>query len=183
MQGTIIGLFRDLRGIATATNSRRTYCALFDWLYPQHFAVLVKCLEVRGGGRRCAVWGSGACATTQRKWEDAGSKQGEERGGGAGGTRGNALDHVSYKLLTPQCQPQLGDVSTYNHSCSFWSTSWDATQVGAFMLPILPPSPQAWADVPEVTTPMLKFMAEFVFNKSTRLTFDASSPSGILLFR
>lgn len=46
-----------------------------------------------------------------------------------------------------------------------------------------PTLPQAWADVPEVTTPMLKFMAEFVLNKSTRLTFDASSPSGILLFR
>lgn len=42
---------------------------------------------------------------------------------------------------------------------------------------------QAWADCPDVTTPLLKFMAEFVFNKSTRLTFDASSPNGILLFR
>lgn len=86
LKGTIVGLFRDLRGLATATNSRRTYCAMFDWLYPQYFPVMLKCLE-------------------------------------------------------------------------------------------------AWADVPEVTTPMLKFMAEFVFNKNTRLTFDASSPNGILLFR
>mmetsp|Transcript_8801 Transcript_8801/g.18815 ORF Transcript_8801/g.18815 Transcript_8801/m.18815 type:complete len:1064 (-) Transcript_8801:979-4170(-) len=85
-KGTIIGLFRDLRGIATATNSRRTHSMLFDWLYPQHFPVIIKCLE-------------------------------------------------------------------------------------------------AWADVPEVCTPLLKFVAEFVFNKSTRLTFDASSPNGILLFR
>ena len=45
-QGTIIGLFRDLRGIATATNSRRTYSVMFDWLYPQHFPVMLKCLEV-----------------------------------------------------------------------------------------------------------------------------------------
>ncbi len=30
---------------------------------------------------------------------------------------------------------------------------------------------------------LLKFMAEFVFNKSSRLAFDASSPNGILLFR
>ena len=44
-------------------------------------------------------------------------------------------------------------------------------------------SSQVWGDLPEVTTPLLKFMAEFVFNKSTRLTFDASSPNGILLFR
>ncbi|KAF2323697.1 hypothetical protein GH714_036637 [Hevea brasiliensis] len=39
------------------------------------------------------------------------------------------------------------------------------------------------ADTPEVTTPMLKFMAEFVLNKAQRLTFDSSSPNGILLFR
>ncbi|GAX79235.1 hypothetical protein CEUSTIGMA_g6675.t1 [Chlamydomonas eustigma] len=86
LKNTIIGLFRDLRGIAAATNSRRTYCVLFDWLYPHHFPVILKCLE-------------------------------------------------------------------------------------------------AWADSPDVTTPLLKFMAEFVFNKSTRLTFEASSPNGILLFR
>lgn len=35
----------------------------------------------------------------------------------------------------------------------------------------------------QVTTPLLKFMAEFVLNKSQRLTFDCSSPNGILLFR
>eukprot|EP00976_Prorocentrum_cordatum_P107558 1194662-Prorocentrum_minimum.AAC.2 len=34
-----------------------------------------------------------------------------------------------------------------------------------------------------VTTPVLKFMAEFVLNKTQRLTFDSSSPNGILLFR
>lgn len=40
-----------------------------------------------------------------------------------------------------------------------------------------------WADTPEVTTPLLKFMAEFAQNKSQRITFDSSSPNGILLFR
>lgn len=35
----------------------------------------------------------------------------------------------------------------------------------------------------QVTTPLLKFMAEFVLNKAQRLTFDSSSPNGILLFR
>lgn len=35
----------------------------------------------------------------------------------------------------------------------------------------------------QVTTPLLKFMAEFVQNKAQRLTFDSSSPNGILLFR
>ncbi|CAA2953382.1 exportin-7-like isoform X1 [Olea europaea subsp. europaea] len=35
----------------------------------------------------------------------------------------------------------------------------------------------------KVTTPLLKFMAEFVLNKAQRMTFDTSSPNGILLFR
>lgn len=45
------------------------------------------------------------------------------------------------------------------------------------------PVSQVWADAPALTTPLLKFVAEFCFNKSQRLTFDSSSPNGILLFR
>merc|ERR1719329_503498 len=41
----------------------------------------------------------------------------------------------------------------------------------------------AWWDDPEVTTPLLKFIAEFVHNKAQRISFDQSSPNGILLFR
>ncbi|EFJ44129.1 hypothetical protein VOLCADRAFT_65225 [Volvox carteri f. nagariensis] len=82
----VAGLFRDLRGIASATATRRTYGFMFEWLYPQHMPTVLKCLE-------------------------------------------------------------------------------------------------AWSDVPALTTPLLKFIAEFCFNKSQRLTFDSSSPNGILLFR
>ncbi|CAA3005623.1 exportin-7 isoform X1 [Olea europaea subsp. europaea] len=82
----LIGLMRDLRGIAMATNSRRTYGFLFDWLYPVHMPIVLR-----------------------------------------------GVSH--------------------------------------------------WADTPEVTTPLLKFMAEFVLNKAQRVTFDTSSPNGILLFR
>ncbi|XP_051118324.1 uncharacterized protein LOC127242236 isoform X2 [Andrographis paniculata] len=82
----LIGLMRDLRGIAMATNSRRTYGLLFEWIYPAHMPILLR-----------------------------------------------GISH--------------------------------------------------WADTPEVTTPLLKFMAEFVLNKAQRLTFDISSPNGILLFR
>lgn len=42
---------------------------------------------------------------------------------------------------------------------------------------------RAFATDPEFTTPFLKFLAEFVCNKSTRLAFECSSPNGILLFR
>ena len=82
----LIGLFRDLRGIAMATNGRRTYGQLFDWIYPAHVGLLLRTVEV-------------------------------------------------------------------------------------------------WTDVPEVIIPLLKFMSEFVFNKTQRLTFDSSSINGILLFK
>eukprot|EP00927_Polykrikos_kofoidii_P004360 TRINITY_DN11721_c0_g1_i1.p1 TRINITY_DN11721_c0_g1~~TRINITY_DN11721_c0_g1_i1.p1 ORF type:complete len:1091 (-),score=216.08 TRINITY_DN11721_c0_g1_i1:82-3354(-) len=42
---------------------------------------------------------------------------------------------------------------------------------------------EKWWDDPQVTTPVLKFMAEFVQNKAQRISFDQSSPNGILLFR
>lgn len=44
----VAGLFRDLRGIASATATRRTYGFMFEWLYPQHMPTVLKCLEVRG---------------------------------------------------------------------------------------------------------------------------------------
>ena len=34
------GLFRDLRGVVFATNTRRTYGMMFDWMYPQHMPLL-----------------------------------------------------------------------------------------------------------------------------------------------
>uniref|UniRef100_A0A1J3IBY1 Exportin-7-A n=1 Tax=Noccaea caerulescens TaxID=107243 RepID=A0A1J3IBY1_NOCCA len=50
-------------------------------------------------------------------------------------------------------------------------------------MPLLLRGISHWFDTPEVTTPLLKFMAEFVHNKTQRLAFDSSSPNGILLFR
>ena len=41
-------------------------------------------------------------------------------------------------------------------------------------MPLLLRAVEAWADTPDVTTPVLKFMAEFVLNKTQRLTFDSS---------
>jgi exportin-7 len=42
---------------------------------------------------------------------------------------------------------------------------------------------EVWPLVPEVTTSVLKFMLEFVYNKNQRVVFHQSSPNGILLFR
>ncbi|CAD1475136.1 unnamed protein product, partial [Heterotrigona itama] len=49
--------------------------------------------------------------------------------------------------------------------------------------PILLHAVELWHYEPQVTTPVLKFFAELVQNRSQRLQFDASSPNGILLFR
>uniref|UniRef100_A0A336LE22 CSON010006 protein n=1 Tax=Culicoides sonorensis TaxID=179676 RepID=A0A336LE22_CULSO len=49
--------------------------------------------------------------------------------------------------------------------------------------PILIRAVELWAHDPSVTTPVLKFFAELVQNRSQRLQFDVSSPDGILLFR
>ncbi|KAJ8654541.1 hypothetical protein O0I10_009847 [Lichtheimia ornata] len=49
-------------------------------------------------------------------------------------------------------------------------------------MPILLRAIEAWSPDPIVNT-VLKFFADFVFNRSQRLNFDISSPNGILIFR
>lgn len=50
-------------------------------------------------------------------------------------------------------------------------------------LPLFTNAIEYWYNEPFVTTPLLKLMAELVQNRSQRLTFEISSPNGILLFR
>lgn len=82
----IIGVCRDLRGVAQATHNKRSYGLLFEVLYPAHFPVFQRAVET-------------------------------------------------------------------------------------------------WFDDLQVVTSVLKFLAEFVHNKSQRLVFDNTSADGILLFR
>jgi len=42
---------------------------------------------------------------------------------------------------------------------------------------------EAWADRPEVTTPLLKLFAELVLQRGQRINFGSNSPNGVLLFR
>jgi len=37
----LVGIFRDLRGIASSLHNRKTYCMLFDILHPNHLQLLV----------------------------------------------------------------------------------------------------------------------------------------------
>jgi len=82
----LVGVLRDLRGIASSLHNRRTYLMLFERLFPDHFPLFTRISEV-------------------------------------------------------------------------------------------------WYDDPGVTTSLLKFMYEFVYNKANRVNFEQSSPNGILLFR
>ncbi|CAO2822375.1 unnamed protein product [Amaranthus hypochondriacus] len=50
-------------------------------------------------------------------------------------------------------------------------------------MPILLRAMATWADSPEMTTSLLKFIAELVSNKFKRIKFDLVSVNGILLFR
>ncbi|GMS80054.1 hypothetical protein PENTCL1PPCAC_2229, partial [Pristionchus entomophagus] len=45
LQCAIIGMCRDVRGIATACTTKALYQILFDWLYPEMFEVMQKAME------------------------------------------------------------------------------------------------------------------------------------------
>lgn len=51
----LIGLFRDLRGVVSATNSRRTYGMMFDWIYPTHTPLLHATMEAYADDPAVAV--------------------------------------------------------------------------------------------------------------------------------
>lgn len=42
----LVGVFRDLRGIASSLHNRRTYLKFFDFMYPKHFPLLAKVATV-----------------------------------------------------------------------------------------------------------------------------------------
>ena len=43
---TVIGLARDLRGIAFAFNNKISYMMLFEWIYPQYTPILQRACEI-----------------------------------------------------------------------------------------------------------------------------------------
>ncbi|XP_064422812.1 ran-binding protein 17 [Latimeria chalumnae] len=51
----LIGLTRDLRGIAFALNTKTSYTMLFDWLYPKYLSVLQRAIELWHHEPTCAV--------------------------------------------------------------------------------------------------------------------------------
>ena len=51
----LIGLFRDLRGVVSATSSRKPYGQLFEWLHPQHTPLLHAAMDAYGDDPGVAV--------------------------------------------------------------------------------------------------------------------------------
>ena len=45
-QRQLIGLVRDLRGIAFAFNNKTSYMMLFEWIFPAYTPVLLRALEI-----------------------------------------------------------------------------------------------------------------------------------------
>ncbi|XP_077991950.1 exportin-7-like [Glandiceps talaboti] len=43
---TLIGLVRDLRGVAFAINTKTSYMMLFDWIYPTYTPILLRAIEI-----------------------------------------------------------------------------------------------------------------------------------------
>ncbi|PRP83984.1 hypothetical protein PROFUN_08668 [Planoprotostelium fungivorum] len=46
VQAVVVGVLRDFIGIISASKGRKSYCTLFDWLYPDYFAVFRTLSEV-----------------------------------------------------------------------------------------------------------------------------------------
>ncbi|KAM5298237.1 LOW QUALITY PROTEIN: ran-binding protein 17 [Ctenodactylus gundi] len=51
----LIGLARDLRGIAFALNTKTSYTMLFDWIYPKYLPVLQRAIERWYGDPTCTT--------------------------------------------------------------------------------------------------------------------------------
>ena len=207
---TVIGLFRDLRGIATATNSRRTYGEFFykmrrcrnagglfllvcrcmqRCLHPHvspvfphlcfHCVLLLQACCSTGCTRRTSPPLSPAWRPGQvRDWD---AKRGCRLGPVQRAARSQPSLHTIHKQAPPPCH--TSSISRTCHgppACHCRQLPLPATATACNCHCLQLPLP---ADTPEVTTALLKFMAEFVLNKTQRLTFDSSSPNGILLFR
>lgn len=131
---------------------------LFDWLYPAHFPTVLACLE---------AWAGGALSAPQP------------------GLLQHALS-ASALFLCADARPCIAARGISLRACPCrlrHAAGPTAYGLGPRSRRERARQTALLADMPEVTTALLKFMAEFVLNKTQRLTFDSSSPNGILLFR
>ena len=69
--------------------------------------------------------------------------------------------------------------STYNKNAYRLFFDWIYPKYFGQFLRLL----ESWWDTPAVAVPLLRFAAEFVYNKTQRITFPPSSPNGIILFK
>ncbi|EPR58512.1 importin-beta N-terminal domain-containing protein, partial [Toxoplasma gondii TgCatPRC2] len=99
------------------------------------------------------------------------------------------------ELANPQCrEPLIGLVRDLRGICMACNTtesystmfSWlinHPKQPGKSRIHLFTWAAGIWWEDPEVVIPLLKFTAEFVHNRSQRISFDQASANGILLFK
>ena len=68
----MIGLSRDLRGIAFAFNTKVSYMMLFDWIYPQYTPILQRAVEIWYNDPQ--VWSVWTTLVTHEVGEEVGLK-------------------------------------------------------------------------------------------------------------
>ena len=172
----VIGLFRDLRGITMATNSRRNYGVLLcQCIHTCDCAaeVVVPCPHCMYAPHH--PWCTDACQllkpTDEQRHESSGS----------------CIPITCEQSWNPFTVPACSDLPKSLQRLPQTPRLLPAGLLFDWLYPAHFPTLrvclEAWADSPDATTAMLKFMAEFALNKTQRLTFDSSSPNGILLFR
>ena len=110
LQRQLIGLARDLRGVAFAFNTKISYMMLFDWLYPTYTPILIQALE---------LWYHEPVVTTPVLKLFAEIAQNRSVGGS---TCAKYINFTSSKnILTPtlvlKCIAFISDLSGYNSMC------------------------------------------------------------------
>jgi exportin-7 len=55
VKNALIGLARDIRGLAYSFNQKTPYIMFFDWIYPTNSPILIRAVE---------IWAHDPCVTT-----------------------------------------------------------------------------------------------------------------------
>ncbi|KPJ01317.1 Exportin-7 [Papilio xuthus] len=200
---TLIGLARDLRGLAFAFNTKTTYMMLFDWIYPVYLKVLLRGVEAWFSQPELStpvlkLAAELAQNRNQRLHFDVSSPNGillfrelsaficayaafESIIGLLGPPESPLFaSEDAKKTLIGLARDLRGLAFAFNTKTTYMMLfDW----IYPVYLKVLLRGVEAWFSQPELSTPVLKLAAELAQNRNQRLHFDVSSPNGILLFR
>ncbi|KAJ2939897.1 hypothetical protein O0L34_g6601 [Tuta absoluta] len=165
---TLIGLARDLRGLAFAFNTKTTYMMLFDWIYPCYLHVLIRGIELWYSEPGVSTPVLKLCAElamnrNQRLHFDACSPNGI----------------LLFRELSNVIQA-YGQCRHYTHTLYMNRNQrlhFDACSPNGILLF------RELSNVIQAYGQCRHYTHTLYMNRNQRLHFDACSPNGILLFR